>query len=740
MVKKLSSDMLSLQKNQAQSYTSKAKKTGKGFSAQESPCSSSPETMSDDDEYDEVAHSTAEVQGKFPSSEWLLDSCASSHMTDQSCLFRSMTPLTRKKWIKVGGGFLLATHIGNAEMSGRAGRKVVLEDVLLVPKLGVNLVSWNQFSKQFGVQPPSFSLVSPSGETVVQTKLLGGVPFIDEISPLLQERAHYSSCAPPIENAFVTAQSETDLKQWELWHRRFAHFGKNLLQNLHKVTDLKEPIPIPKDGFHQCRVCSIAKMKKYKGKVTERRPERLALVSIDICGPLPISRLGFKYWLEIVDNFSRKKWTFPLRKREDAPVALQNWKIKAERKSSAQLKAKAPRSMVPKPELTTEVGEAMDLSENLAAFHQAFFAAMQSVDSSIPWDSEFLEEVEEMAFAATVEAIAYKQEVPIPKSYKDAVNDKKWGHLWKEAIQKELDALQRANLVTSRWVFDIKRSISGAIEKFKARLVARGFSQKFGVDFMETFAPTVRQDTLRVFMAIVCKKDLHLHQVDVNNAFTESTLYEDIFMLPPPGVELPPNMVFKILKSLYGLKQAARDWNQLCVSKLREIGFTQSEVDPCLLIHKKREIIILIHVDDIPIAAPKLTDVLWFKRELGKIFKIKDLGEPEKILGMRVTRDRKRGILKLDQGHFVRDSLAKMGMNHEKAAPTHSPMDSYEALKPSSHMDERCDKAEYQSINGTWMWPATITRPDIAFALGRMSSFALKKITRYLRSYPDLGL
>ena len=167
-----------------------------------------------------------------------------------------------------------------------------------------------------------------------------------------------------------------------------------------------------------------------------------------------------------------------------------------------------------------------------------------------------------------------------------------------------------ANLVTSKWVFDVKRLISGAIEKFKARLVVRGFSQKFGVDFQETFAPTVRHDTLRVFMAAVCERDLELHQVDVNNAFTESSLKEDIFMIPPPGVEVPPNMVLQILRSLYGLKQAARDWNKLCVSKLEQMGFQQSEIDPCLLIHKGRDIWILTYVDNIPIAAPRLEDVL----------------------------------------------------------------------------------------------------------------------------------
>ena len=134
----------------------------------------------------------------------------------------------------------------------------------------------------------------------------------------------------------------------------------------------------------------------------------------------------------------------------------------------------------------------------------------------------------------------------------------------------------------------------------------------------------------------------------MNNAFTKSTLLKDIFMILPLGVKILPNMVLKILRSLYRLKQAIRDWNKLYVSKLKQIGFQQLEVDLCLLIHNKKRIIILIYVDNIPIAIPKLQDVLWFKRELAKFFKIKDLREPKKILGIRITRYREQGTLKLD--------------------------------------------------------------------------------------------
>jgi Reverse transcriptase (RNA-dependent DNA polymerase). len=148
------------------------------------------------------------------------------------------------------------------------------------------------------------------------------------------------------------------------------------------------------------------------------------------------------------------------------------------------------------------------------------------------------------------------------------------GTHWKAAWHNELTALggnqtfdppgvppKGVNIVSSRWVFAVKHNPDGTVNKFKARIVARGFSQKYGIDFEETFAPTVRHDTLRIFMAIVAQMDLECHQVDVNNAFTESTLQEEIWMEPPDGMSVLPGQKVKVRRSLYRLKQAARDRN-----------------------------------------------------------------------------------------------------------------------------------------------------------------------------------
>ena len=172
---------------------------------------------------------------------------------------------------------------------------------------------------------------------------------------------------------------------------------------------------------------------------------------------------------------------------------------------------------------TREDDEDQDPDEPESKMLRAMFSQLSDFD-----DEEDFEPID-WALAATDGIV---ESIPIPKTYQEAVNDPDWGHLWNEAVAKEIESLvgnltweevtlpKHANLTTSKWVFTVKRKTDGSVERFKARLVARGFSQKYGVDFEDTFAPTVRHDTLRAFLAVVCSENLELHSVDVNNAFT----------------------------------------------------------------------------------------------------------------------------------------------------------------------------------------------------------------------------
>ena len=161
--------------------------------------------------------------------------------------------------------------------------------------------------------------------------------------------------------------------------------------------------------------------------------------------------------------------------------------------------------------------------------------------------------------------------VPIPKTYHEAINDPIHGKHWAKAFLVEIKALELnntwraevpskdANIVTSKWVLSVKYNQDGSVNKYKARIVARGFSQVKGIDYNETFAPTVKIDTLRTILGLIAVYDLESGQVVVNNAFTELALKYSIYINPPPGVEVKEDKYLRLLQSLYRLKQAASD-------------------------------------------------------------------------------------------------------------------------------------------------------------------------------------
>jgi hypothetical protein len=369
---------------------------------------------------------------------------------------------------------------------------------------------------------------------------------------------------------------------------------------------------------------------------------------------------------------------------------------------------------------------------------------------------ELEEEAQETAFIAS----GGKVDITIPMTYEEATSDPVHGADWEQAIQAEIEGLNTnetwkeekapygANLVSTKWVFTIKTNPDGSLERYKARLVARGFSQVHGEDYTETFAPTVRTDTLRIFLAMVAANDLEYRQYDVKNAFTESSLKERIYLAPPKGVAVTPGLSLRVLRSLYGLKQSARDWNILCKNELKKLGFTQSLADPCLFTHAQRGITLLVYVDDIAAAAKDNADLTWFFDKFRQRFNTKDLGEISKILGMRITRNRRTRELFIDQEEYLQKILPRLGLPLESSStvkPRPTPVSGkYEKLEAARNEEERADRTEYQRAIGSIMYAMVYSRPDIAFHIGQLSQqlrdpakkheSAVKEIGRYLRS------
>ncbi|CAM8946174.1 unnamed protein product [Rhodiola kirilowii] len=312
-------------------------------------------------------------------------------------------------------------------------------------------------------------------------------------------------------------------------------------------------------------------------------------------------------------------------------------------------------------------------------------------------------------------------------------------------MEKELKALQTnntwevlplppgKNAIGSKWVFRVKRHSDGTIERYKARLVARGFSQEEGLDYNETFAPVVKMTTVRTVIALAASKNWPLFQLDVDNAFLHGALDEEVYMSFPPGFykqEKQLGLVCKLNKSIYGLKQAPRQWFSRFSDALLAYGFQQSSNDHSLFTynHNGEFLILLVYVDDVVITGTSTNLIDSVKAFIHSEFKIKDLGHLKYFLGIEVARS-SSGIF-INQRKYVLDILSEVGLLACK--PRTTPMDTKQKLALST-ADKLPDPTEYRKIVGKLVY-LHITRPDIAFAVHILSQFLAAPTTEHLQA------
>lgn len=198
---------------------------------------------------------------------------------------------------------------------------------------------------------------------------------------------------------------------------------------------------------------------------------------------------------------------------------------------------------------------------------------------------------------------------------------------------------QDKNIVSCKWVFKIKRNPDGSIDKYKARLVARGFTQQEGIDYEETFAPVMKFNTLGIIQALSHQHDLLIHQMDVVTAFLNGTLDHEVYMECPTPCQ---GKVCRLRKALYGLKQAGRRWYERIDESLRVAGYTRLESDHSVYIKNRdnadRVIIIGLYVDDVIICSKFLNSIDEVKHMLKKEYKMTDGGQIKYILASKCYR------------------------------------------------------------------------------------------------------
>ena len=368
-----------------------------------------------------------------------------------------------------------------------------------------------------------------------------------------------------------------------------------------------------------------------------------------------------------------------------------------------------------------------------------------------------------VAYAIASGTALLEQETP--QTYREAVSSKE-ASKWKLSMQAEIDGCEEqktwiviprsslpngANVIPVKWVYKIKTDENGVVTKYKSRITPKGFKQRHGVDYFEVYASTGKYKTLRTALSIAASRNLELRQLDVPQAFTQAELEEDVYMEMPEGFA-QSGMVCHLKKSLYGLKQSPRNWYLLCSEFIiNTLGFAATISDPCLFFKTSRTdqlMLLFLFVDDIQAAFDTADEQEWKESHahLWKRFKITDLGESKFMLGMRIIRDRQARTITLDQELYVTKSLEKFGLN--QCTPRSTPGASSE--DESSGLDEPTELKLYQEKVGTLLYAAISTRPDIAYAVNKLTQHmqaptmrdakACDRIFRYLSGTKSLGL
>lgn len=348
----------------------------------------------------------------------------------------------------------------------------------------------------------------------------------------------------------------------------------------------------------------------------------------------------------------------------------------------------------------------------------------------------------------------------IPNSFQE-IKSRPDRHLWEAAIQAELKSLlenetwtlvpeppKNENIVDCKWVFSIKTDEFGNPVRYKARLVARGFSQQYLIDYKETFSPVARISSFRFILAIAVEFGLFIHHMDVVTAFLNGKLKERIFMKVPEGIENKNNLVCLLKKAIYGLKQAGRCWFEIFEETLLKMGFKCSSADRCVFFldnkDVKKNIYVVLYVDDIVIVCGDLSILNAFKAELSKIFHMKDLKDIKLFLGIRVTVDKNQ--VRLDQTKYIYEILRKFKFYdcNSRKTPLNKKLE-WDKLDILDDCKKPC-----QNLLGCLMYLMLCTRPDLSFAVNLISRFVnknndtvweyLKGILRYLKGTSDLKL
>jgi len=297
-------------------------------------------------------------------------------------------------------------------------------------------------------------------------------------------------------------------------------------------------------------------------------------------------------------------------------------------------------------------------------------------------------------------------------------------------------------------VFKTKLDKNGFIDKYKARWVAKGFQQKYGIDYIETFSNTVKPMVFRALFALAAFKDLEIQQWDIKSTFPNASIDEEIDVIQPIGFEENSNQVCLLNKALYGLKQSARQFYLFLANLLKELNFNSIIADQSVFYNSENNTTITAHIDDLLVFAENKNEINSLKQQLKRKLELSDLGNISYYLGMEISRDRTKNKLFLSQKKYINELLSKFNINGDK--PIYSPSVQGVRLEKNIEQAELKDMNLYQQQIGSLMYLMTATRPDIAFSVSNCARFmsnpnkehfnALNRIWQYVKTTKNKGL
>ncbi|KAL8120925.1 hypothetical protein AgCh_017922 [Apium graveolens] len=633
---------------------------------------------------------------------WIIDSGASDHIYSSMNLFHTVKQIDENSFITIPDGTKIqVTHVGNIKLNNL----IELTDVLYAPSFKFNLISVSKL-----VRNTTYIISFTSDSCMLQKysmsqpKLLGkffhGLYFVDE--GLFSHAADHSlitanKTLPYISHTSVANIAVTSkLDEAKLLHLRLGHMPYSKISTIVKHFDTS----VLSDCI--CAICPSARQHRLSFTASEiKTTKNFELLHVDVWGPYhTVTHNGCRYFLTIVDDYSRATWLpfvpvtqffLPTHTPLDTNSYTDLPDVFFQHNPSPSTDSTIHASNIP-PVIEPVIRRSSRQIHKPS--HLQDYVCNLVTFEALPKDYRAL--------------LLHTSSIKEPSSYAQASLDPNWVC----AMQLELTALANNNtwdLVTlppgkkpigSKWVFKTKLKADDSIERFKARLVAKGFNQKYGIDYQETFSPVVKMATVRSILSLAASRGWKIFQLDVNNAFLHGELHEEVYMLVPEGMPNSENKVCRLKKSIYGLKQASREWFAKLLHELKCQGYVQSKNDYSLFTKRSGTDITIaaVYVDDIIITGTNLDAITAFKEHLHKYFE--------------------SGIT-LTQAKFTRELLADTGLSSFKTVATPLPLN----LKLSADSgDFYADPEFYRTLVGKLNF-LTNTRPDLSYSVQTLSQF-----------------